>query len=112
VDLSDPFASFVPGKPGEYTAVRIAGTAAAPDTAGRYTFHSATPFAVGPVGAAGPTVDFTVVLYEAGPGLVFSIEEDADSEWVGTFQQKSAGPLTPMHVKKEPLVKSQAKPKR
>ena len=112
VDLSDPFASFVPGKPGEYTAVRIAGTAAAPDTAGRYTFHSATPFAVGPVGAGGPTVDFTVVLYEAGPGLVFSIEEDADSEWVGTFQQKSAGPLTPMHVKKEPLVKSQAKPKR
>jgi hypothetical protein len=112
VDLSDPFASFVPGKPGEYTAVRITGTAAAPDTAGRYTFHSATPFAVGPVGAGGPTVDFTVVLYEAGPGLVFSIEEDADSEWVGTFQQKSAGPLTPMHVKKEPLVKSQAKPKR
>jgi hypothetical protein len=112
VDLSDPFASFVPGKPGEYTAVRITGTAAAPDTAGRYTFHSATPFAVGPVGAGGPTVDFTVVLYEAGPGLVFSIEEDADSEWVDTFQQKSAGPLTPMHVKKEPLVKSQAKPKR
>jgi hypothetical protein len=112
MDLSDPFASFVPGKPGEYTAVRITGTAAAPDTAGRYTFHSATPFAVGPVGAGGPTVDFTVVLYEAGPGLVFSIEEDADSEWLGTFQQKGAGPLKPMHVKKEPLVKSQAKPKR
>jgi hypothetical protein len=112
VDLSDPFASFVPGKPGEYAAVRIAGTAAAPDTAGRYTFHSATPFAVGPVGAAGPTVDFTVVLYEAGPGLVFSIEEDADSEWLGTFQGQNASSLKAMHVKKEPLVKSQAKPKR
>jgi hypothetical protein len=112
VDLSDPFASFVPGKPGEYAAVRIAGTAAAPDTAGRYTFHSATPFAVGPVGAAGPTVDFTVVLYEAGPGLVFSIEEDADSEWLGTFQEKSAGPLNAMHVKRGPLIKNQAKPKR
>ena len=111
VDLSDSFASFVPDKPGEYAAVRITGTAAAPDTAGRYTFHSATPFAVGPVGAAGPTVDFTVVLYEAGPGLVFSIEEDADSEWLGTFQQKSAGPLKPMHVNRGPLVKTQAKPK-
>ena len=112
VDLSDPFASFVSGKPGEYTAVRITGTAAAPDTAGRYTFHSATPFAVGPVGAAGPTVDFTVVLYEAGPGLVFSIEEDANSEWLGTFQEISAGPLNAMHVKRGPLVKSQVKPKR
>jgi len=113
VDLSDPFASFVPGKPGEYTAVRIAGTAAAPDAAGRYAFPSATPFAVGPVGGAGgPTVDFTVVLYEAGPGLVFSIEEDANSEWLGTFQQKSAGPLKPMHVNRGPLVKTQAKPKR
>jgi hypothetical protein len=111
VDLSDPFASFVPGTPGEYAAVRIKGTAAAPDAAGRYTFHSATPFAVGPVGAAGPTVDFTVVLYEAGPGLVFSIEEDADSEWLGTFQQKSAGPLKPTHVNRGPLVKTQAKPK-
>ncbi|MGA9544924.1 MAG: hypothetical protein WBQ85_15215 [Candidatus Sulfotelmatobacter sp.] len=112
VDLSDPFASFVPGKPGEYTAVRITGTAAAPDTAGRYTFHSATPFAVGPVGAAGPTIDFTVVLYEAGPGLLFSIDEDESSEWLGTFQEMSAGPLNAMHVKRGPLVQSQAKPKR
>ncbi len=113
VDLSDPFASFVPGKPGEYTAVRIAGTAAAPDAAGRYAFPSATPFAVGPVGGAGgPTVDFTVVLYEAGPGLVFSIEEDANSEWLGTFQEQSAGSLKPTHVNRGPLVKTQAKPKR
>ncbi len=112
VDLSDPFASFVPGKPGEYTAVRITGTAAAPDTAGRYTFHSAAPFAVGPVGAAGPTVDFTVVMYEAGPGLVFSLEEDASSEWLGTFQEKSAGPPKAMHVERGPLVKTRAKPKR
>jgi hypothetical protein len=112
VDLSDPFASFVSGKPDEYTAVRITGTAAAPDTAGRYTFHSATPFAVGPVGAAGPTVDFTVVLYEAGPGLVFFIEEDTSSEWLGSFQEVSAGPLNAMHVKRGPLIKNQAKPKR
>jgi hypothetical protein len=111
VDLSDPFASFVSGKPGEYTAVRITGTAAAPDAAGRYAFPSATPFAVGPVGGAdGPTVDFTVVLYEAGPGLVFSIEEDAVSEWLGTFQEQSASSLKEMHVKRGPLVKSQAKP--
>jgi hypothetical protein len=89
--ISDPFASFVPGTPDEYTAVPIAGTAAAPDAAGRYAFRSATPFAVGPVGGAGgPTVDFTVVLYEAGPGLVFSIDEDANTEWLGTFQQKTA----------------------
>src|SRR5271170_7392825 len=33
-DISDPFAYFVSGKPGEYTAVPIAGTAAAPDAAG------------------------------------------------------------------------------
>ena len=113
MDLSDPFASFVPGTPDEYTAVRITGTAAAPDAAGRYAFRSATPFAVGPVGGAGgPTVDFTVVLYEAGPGLVFSIDEDASTEWLGTFQEQSAGPLKATHVKRGPLVKSQARPKR
>ena len=107
VDISDPFASFVTGTPGEYTTVSITGTAAAPDAAGRYTFPSATPFAVGPVGGAdGPTVDFTVVMYEAGPGLVFSIEEDTFSEWLGTFQGLSANSLKAMHVK------SQAKPKR
>ena len=111
-DISDPFASFVPGTPDEYTAVPIAGTAAAPDAAGRYTFPSATPFAVGPVGGAdGPTKDFTVVVYEAGPGLLFSIDEDESSEWLGTFQEMSAGPLKAMHVKRGPLVKSQSKPK-
>ena len=113
VDLSDPYASFVPGTPDEYKAVPIVGTAAAPDAAGRYAFRSATPFAVGPVGGAhGPTVDFTVVLYEAGPGLVFSIDEDADSQWLGTFQEQSAGSLKAMHMQRGPLVKSQAKPKR
>jgi hypothetical protein len=113
VDLSDPYASFVPGTPGEYTAVPIAGTAAAPDAAGRYAFRSATPFAVGPVGGTGgPTVDFTVVMYEAGPGLVFSLEEDTFSEWLGTFQGQSASSLKAMHVKRGPLVKNQAKPKR
>jgi hypothetical protein len=112
-DISDPFASFVPGTADEYTAVPIAGTAAAPDAAGRYTFPSATPFAVGPVGGAhGPTVDFTVVMYEAGPGLVFSIDEDEHSSWLGTFQGQSASSLKAMHVKRGPLVKSQAKPKR
>jgi hypothetical protein len=113
VDISDPFACFISGKADEYTAVPIAGTAAAPDAAGRYAFPSATPFAVGPVGGAdGPTVDFTVVMYEAGPGLVFSIDEDGLSEWLGTFQEKSASSLKAMHVKGGPLVKSQAKPKR
>jgi hypothetical protein len=112
-DISDPFASFVPKRPGEYTGVPIAGTAAGPDAAGRYTFPSATPFAVGPVGSAsGPTVDFTLVMYEAGPGLVFSIDEDTFSEWLGTFQEKSAGALKAMHVKRGPLAKNQAKAKR
>jgi len=113
VDISDPFAYFVSGTPDEYKAVPIAGTAAAPDAAGRYAFPSATPFAVGPVGGAdGPTKDFTVVMYEAGPGLVFSIDEDDLSEWLGTFQGQSASSLKAMHVKRGPLVKSQAKPKR
>jgi hypothetical protein len=108
VDISDPFASFVPGTPDEYTAVPITGTAAAPDAAGRYTFPSATPFAVGPFGGAdGPTRDFPVVMYEAGPGLVFSIDEDGLSEWLGTFQKKSASSLKAMHVKRGPRVKSQ-----
>ena len=112
-DISDPFAYFVSGTPDEYTAVPIAGTAAAPDAAGRYTFPSAIPFAVGPVGGAdGPTKDFTVVMYEAGPGLVFSIDEDELSAWLGTFQEESASSLRAMHVKRGPLVKSQAKPKR
>jgi hypothetical protein len=113
VDISDPFASFVSGTPDEYTAVPIAGTAATPDAAGRYTFASATPFAVGPVGGAdGPTDDFTVVMYEAGPGLVFSIDEDTFSEWLGSFQVQNAGALKPMHVGSESLVKSQAEPTR
>jgi len=114
-DISDPFASFVSGKPDNYTAVSMSGTAAAPDAAGRYTFPSATSFAVGPVGGTGgPTADFTVVMYEAGPGLVFSIgeEETTLSEWLGTFQEKSASSLKAMHVKRGPLVNSQAKPKR
>ena len=112
-DISDPFAYFVTGTPNEYTAVPIAGTAAAPDAAGRYAFPSATPFAVGPVGGAdGPTKDFTVVMYEAGPGLVFSIDEDDLSEWLGTFQGQSASSLKAMQVKRGPMVKSQAKPKR
>jgi len=112
-DISDPFAFFVSGTPDEYQAVPIAGTAAAPDAAGRYTFLSATPFAVGPVGGAdGPTKDFAVVMYEAGPGLVFSIEEDTFSEWLGTFQEQSASPLKAMHVKRGRGVKSRAKPKR
>jgi hypothetical protein len=113
VDLSDPFAFFVSDTPGEYISVPITGTAAAPDAAGRYAFPSATPFAVGPVGdAGGPTKDFTVVMYEAGPGLVFSIEENTFSEWLGTFQEESASSLKAMHVKRGPLAKSQAKLKR
>jgi hypothetical protein len=113
VDISDPYAFFVPGTPDEYTAVPITGTAVAPDAAGRYAFPSATPFAIGPVGAGGgPTLDFTVVMYEAGPGLVFSLEEDTFSEWLGTFQEQSASSLKAMRVKRGPPVKSQAKPKR
>jgi hypothetical protein len=111
-EISDPFAYFVTGTPDQYADVPIAGTAAAPDAAGRYAFPSATPFAVGPVGGAdGPTVDFTVVMYEAGPGLVFSLDEDTFSEWLGTFQEQSASSLKAMHVKRGPLVKSQRKPK-
>jgi hypothetical protein len=112
-DISDPFAYFVTGTPDGYTAVPIAGTAAAPDAAGRYAFRSAIPFAIGPVGGTdGPTKDFTVVMYEAGPGLVFSIDEDNLSEWLGTFQDQSASSLKPTQVKRGPLVKSQEKPKR
>ena len=112
-DISDPFASFISGTADEFTAVPIAGTAAAPDAAGRYTFPSATRFAVGPVGGAGgPTVDFTAVLYEAGPGLVFSINEDVSSSWLGSFQEQSAGSLETLHVKRGPLVEGQAKPNR
>lgn len=113
VDISDPFAYFVSGTPDEYAGVPITGTAAGPDAAGRYTFPSATQFAVGPVGGAdGPSVNFTVVTYEAGPGLVFSLDEDTRSEWLGTFQVRSASSLKAMHVKRGPLVKSQARPKR
>ena len=112
-EISDPFAYFVTGTPDQYTDVPIAGTAAAPDAAGRYAFPSASAFAVGPVGGAdGPTKDFTVVMYEAGPGLVFSIDEDTFSEWLGTFQGLSASSLKAMHLKRGSLVKSQAKPKR
>jgi hypothetical protein len=113
VDFSDPFACFVSDTPDEYTGVPIAGTAAAPDAAGRYTFPSATPFTVGPVGGAdGPTVDFKVVMYEAGPGLLFSIDQDSESEWLGTFQVRSTSSPAATHVKRGPLANSPAKPKR
>jgi hypothetical protein len=36
-------------------------------------------------------------MYEAGPGLVFSIDENTGSEWLGTFQVQSAGSLKAMH---------------
>jgi len=112
-EISDPFASFVSGTPDEYRAVPIAGTASTPDAAGRYTFPSATPFAVGPVGGSGgPTVDFTVIMYEAGPGLLFSFDEDESSVWLGIFQEKSASPLLATHAKRGAPARSQAKPKR
>lgn len=112
VDLSDPFAFFVPGTPAEYTAVALTGTAAGPDVAGRFTFPSATAFALGPIGAAaGPTDGFTVVMYEAGPGLVFSIDEDISGEWLGTFQLQNLSSLQAMAVSGAPP-RSQAKPAR
>jgi hypothetical protein len=43
---------------------------------------------------------------------VFSIDADELSEWLGTFQEKSASSLKAMHVKRGPLLKSQAKPER
>ena len=92
-DISDPYAFFVLGTPDEYKAVPIAGTAAAPDAAGRYAFPSATPFAVGPIGGAdGPTKNFTVVMYEAGPGLVFSIDEDDLQRVAGHLPGKECQP--------------------
>jgi hypothetical protein len=42
-------------------------------------------------------------MYEAGPGQVFSIDEDEHSAWLGTFQEQSARPLKAMHVKRGPL---------
>jgi hypothetical protein len=59
-----------------------------------------------PASADGPTVDFTVVMYEAGPGLVFSIDEDIRSEWLGTFQRQNAGPLKAIYVKIGPWLKA------
>jgi hypothetical protein len=44
--------------------------------------------------------------------LVFSLDEDTRSEWLGTFQVRSANSLKTMHVKRGGPVKSQAKPKR
>jgi hypothetical protein len=43
---------------------------------------------------------------------VFSIDADELSEWLVTFQEKSASSLKAMHVKRGPLLKSQAKPER
>jgi hypothetical protein len=40
-------------------------------------------------------------MYEAGPGLVFSIDEDARSAWLGTFQVQSASSLKAMHVRED-----------
>jgi hypothetical protein len=40
-------------------------------------------------------------MYEAGPGLVFAIDEDSFSEWLGTFQEKSGSSLKAMHLNRK-----------
>jgi hypothetical protein len=121
--INDPFAFFVSGTAGEYgtpsAPIPFAGTAGAPDSAGRYAFPlpgTAGNFAIGPVGTGGPTDDFTVVLYEANPALVFSIDEDtstatppAYSLWLGTFQEQSSGGGDAKHRKIVPASKATKK---
>ncbi|SPF50045.1 exported hypothetical protein [Candidatus Sulfotelmatobacter kueseliae] len=121
--ISDPFGYFVSGTAGLYgtptTPIPFAGTAAAPDAAGRYAFPAAGTagnFAVGPVGTNTTANAFTVVMYEASPALVFSIDEDETatptySLWLGTFQEQSASSLKAMHVKHGAVPKAQAKRK-
>jgi hypothetical protein len=111
-DISDLYGVLNDGTPGEYTAIPFAGTAAAPDTAGRYTYPSATPLTFGPVVTGGNTFTATTVMYEASGSLVFWIDEDAGDLWLGTFQAQSASSLKAMHVKHGAVPKAQLNRKR
>ncbi len=97
-NINDPFNFFENTAGGQYSAVVIVGTASGPDSAGRYTYP-VNPFAVGPVGATA-AVDFTEVMYEAGPAYSFSLDTDTFNIWLGTFQEQSTSSKAAFRGKK------------
>jgi len=111
--INDPF-GFLNGTAAAYSAVPFAGTATGPDAAGRYAFPAPGTtgnFAIGPIGTGGPTDAFTVAMYEAGPSLVFTIDEDSLSVSLGTLQMQNAAALKAMHVQRAPLRRATIKAK-
>jgi hypothetical protein len=87
LSLSDPFGYFVASTQELQVGEPIAGTASGPDASGRYTYTTAV--AIGPVDTNTTATSFTEVMYEANPALVFSLDEDSGSLWLGTYQQQS-----------------------
>jgi hypothetical protein len=119
-DVSDPFNYFAQTAAGVYTAIPVAGTAAAPDAAGRFAFPAApfptpldpTDFAIGPVGTNTAANPFSIAMYEATGALVFSIDEDSESLSLGTFQAQSTSSLKAAHFKRGAVPKSKSQAKR
>ena len=87
--VSDPFA-FFSASPANYSGVPFAGTATPDGTnAGRYTI----PLNITAV--AGSPVDFQVVIYQAGGGQLFWIDEDNLSLFLGPLEQQGSLTRTP-----------------
>jgi hypothetical protein len=106
--VSDPFCFFV-SSPDIYSAVPFSGTATAdPVNHGRYTIPLT-------VTAAGASVPFQVVIYQASGGQLFWVDEDTTvtypNDQIGTdvfsgsLQQQ--GPLTPLPAARRPMGKAQ-----
>jgi len=99
--LNDPFESFSATPQGTYS---FSGTAT-PDTvdvgAGRYTM---TPLAIG----TNPAFDATVAMYQAYGGLLFWMEEDSESLFLGPIESSTftftpgVAPVVPPAVKAKP----------
>ncbi len=108
--ISDPSGVFVADTNGQYTAVPITGTAAGPDTFGRYTYSTA--LTIGPAVSGGTAIPFTTVMYEANGGFVFWIDEDDFALWLGSLEEQSSSSLAKSHFKKGVISKAQTKMKR
>ena len=101
--ISDPFEVF-DGEHKLFSGVSYTGTAT-PDGSnpGRY-FMSTTPLLITPSGEEG--VDFTVAIYEAGPGQLFMVDQDDFAAFTGPIEQQAAN-VSPLPSAK---VKAQTKP--
>jgi hypothetical protein len=114
--VSDPFFNLnsSTGAATTYTGVTFSGTPLAdPSNPGRYTLSATNttpnPLVMTPTAPA-PVVDFTVAIYQGNGGLLFWVDEDVESLFLGTLQQQ--GSLTGLPAAKKPVAASKSTKKK